>query len=249
MRRRWPARSRWRTSDPATTTRRAPSRQRRGRREQGVRRVAEHRPRQRRRRGHHAGHQLSRPVRPDRRPPARQLRAGERLPQRHDGKDALPTFFARLFGMLSQGVRRPRTAEILAGNSSDCIKPWAVADRVGRIRRRRRRSGPTAWRRIPDSMMDPDWNTDFDLRCGRWPIVYVPPSNGQHRAPGSGSSMRTVNSVAIMAGCSRSKQGTGRSRWLVPGDRLPRRATAVGRLSRRDRGAVTPRTDRREGQT
>jgi hypothetical protein len=46
-------------------------------------------------------------------------------------KDPLPTFFARLFGRTTQGVRATATAQILAGDQSDCLKPWAVADKWG----------------------------------------------------------------------------------------------------------------------
>jgi Putative Flp pilus-assembly TadE/G-like len=44
-------------------------------------------------------------------------------------KDALPTFFGRLFGMLSQGVKATATAETSNGNSADCMLPFAVIDR------------------------------------------------------------------------------------------------------------------------
>lgn len=44
-------------------------------------------------------------------------------------KDALPTFFARLFGVLSQGVRATATAQIASGNQVECLLPFAVIDR------------------------------------------------------------------------------------------------------------------------
>lgn len=46
-------------------------------------------------------------------------------------KDPLPTFFGRLFGRATQGVRATATAQILSGDESDCLKPWAVADKWG----------------------------------------------------------------------------------------------------------------------
>jgi len=43
--------------------------------------------------------------------------------------NALPTYFTRLVGVQSQGVRATATAQILTGNATDCLKPWAVADK------------------------------------------------------------------------------------------------------------------------
>jgi len=48
--------------------------------------------------------------------------------QRPGGKP-LPTFFARLVGIMDQGVRATATAQVLAGNSAKCVKPWAVPDK------------------------------------------------------------------------------------------------------------------------
>lgn len=41
----------------------------------------------------------------------------------------LPTFAAALVGVTSQGVRATATAQVRTGNSTDCLKPWAVVDR------------------------------------------------------------------------------------------------------------------------
>src|SRR5262245_12848944 len=43
--------------------------------------------------------------------------------------NALPTFFGRLAGINSQGVRATATAQITTGNATDCLRPWAVADK------------------------------------------------------------------------------------------------------------------------
>lgn len=40
----------------------------------------------------------------------------------------LPTFFARLVGVEEQGARATATAQVFAGVSSSCIKPWAIPD-------------------------------------------------------------------------------------------------------------------------
>lgn len=43
--------------------------------------------------------------------------------------NALPTYFAQIFGITGQNVRATATAQVLTGNASDCMRPWAVADR------------------------------------------------------------------------------------------------------------------------
>ena len=41
----------------------------------------------------------------------------------------LPIFFANLVGVASQGVRATATAQIVTGDTTDCLKPWAIVDR------------------------------------------------------------------------------------------------------------------------
>jgi len=41
----------------------------------------------------------------------------------------LPTFFAGLVGVTSQGVRATAIAQAAAANASNCLKPWAVLDK------------------------------------------------------------------------------------------------------------------------
>lgn len=43
--------------------------------------------------------------------------------------NALPTFFGRLAGTESQGVRATATAQVSSGNTTECLKPWAIIDR------------------------------------------------------------------------------------------------------------------------
>ena len=43
--------------------------------------------------------------------------------------NALPVFFASLLGITQQGVRATATAQVTAGNSVKCIKPWGIADK------------------------------------------------------------------------------------------------------------------------
>jgi hypothetical protein len=41
----------------------------------------------------------------------------------------LPVLFAPVFGITSQGVRATATAQATGANGTDCLKPWAVADK------------------------------------------------------------------------------------------------------------------------
>jgi hypothetical protein len=43
--------------------------------------------------------------------------------------NALPTFFAQILGLTSQDVRAMATAQVTTGNASECMRPWAVADK------------------------------------------------------------------------------------------------------------------------
>ena len=45
------------------------------------------------------------------------------------GGSPLPTFFGGLVGINQQGVRATATAEVLFGDSTDCVKPFAIADK------------------------------------------------------------------------------------------------------------------------
>src|SRR5262249_7345093 len=42
---------------------------------------------------------------------------------------ALPTFFAQVMGIASQDIRATATAQVETGNATNCLKPWAVADK------------------------------------------------------------------------------------------------------------------------
>jgi len=48
--------------------------------------------------------------------------------QRANG-NPLPTYFSRLVNIQNQGVRATATAQIITGDTTDCLKPWAVIDR------------------------------------------------------------------------------------------------------------------------
>ena len=74
------------------------------------------------------------------------------------GGSPLPTYFARLAGVLQQGVQATATARILVGDSARCVKPWAIPDK---------------WLDSRDTPQDNTWTPDDDFER------YV--QNGQNR--------------------------------------------------------------------
>jgi hypothetical protein len=101
---------------------------------------------------------------------------------RNQTKDPLPTFFGPILGITSQGVRATATAQVMIGNASDCLKPWAVPDKWFDIR-------------DEDAPIDSVWTADdrFERYYDQGPDsgqlmpdpvdVYAPPSQS---GPGSG---------------------------------------------------------------
>ena len=75
-------------------------------------------------------------------------------------KNALPTFFAWLVGVTDQGVRATATAQAASGNASECLKPWAVADK---------------WEEHNPDIAPWDPTQTFDP-TGKTPDVYIPPA-------------------------------------------------------------------------
>ena len=89
----------------------------------------------------------------------------------------LPTFLAQLVGVGDQGVRATATAQVRMGNTTECLRPWAVVDRWDEF------DGPE-----PDYPgPDPDFlpTSTFDRYLTRNPEadLYVPPSA---TTPGTG---------------------------------------------------------------
>lgn len=58
------------------------------------------------------------------------------------GGSPLPTFFGNLVGVTEQGVRATATAEALFGDSTDCVKPFAIPDKWAEFRND---VGPAGW--------------------------------------------------------------------------------------------------------
>lgn len=130
---------------------------------------------------------------------------------RNQYRDPLPTYFARLVGVNEQGVRATATAQVAVGNSSDCLKPWAVPDK---------------WF---ENLPGPAWTFDssFDRYYQNGPEAgqlmpgtvdrYVPPG-----ADGSGSGFRVPDDIGTLV---RLKSGNPQQAitagWFFPID-LPR---------------------------
>jgi hypothetical protein len=61
------------------------------------------------------------------------------------GGNPLPTFFGGLVGVNEQGVRATATAEVLFGDSTDCVKPFAIPDK---------------WLELRNDQPPPGWSED-----------------------------------------------------------------------------------------
>jgi Flp pilus assembly protein TadG len=87
----------------------------------------------------------------------------------------LPVFFGWLVGLTQQGVRASAIAQAAAANASDCLKPWAIADKWAE-------NNP-----VPNS----EWETTstFDP-SGENPDVYIP-QNGVN-SPGTSFTLADV---------------------------------------------------------
>ena len=100
---------------------------------------------------------------------------------RNAGDSLLPTVFAHLVGVSSQGVKATATAQVLYGASSDCVKPFAIPDRWDELRANVGLAGwdplDTFERYLPGGGILPG-TTD----------VYVPPTPGPSGPNGTGFS-------------------------------------------------------------
>ena len=149
-------------------------------------------------------------------------------------KDPLPSFFGPVFGRLQQGVRATATAKILSGNASDCLKPWAVADRWDENVKRVCNNGQPppcnngTWQPNPDPWTLADtydkWTLsnppvlDPDIPAsGNTPDDYVPPTDGD---PGTGFGLYNPDGslkdygqpLAMKAGCGTQNVSSG---WFM----------------------------------
>jgi hypothetical protein len=123
-----------------------------------------------------------------------------------NGSVALPAFFGPLLGVSSQRVRATATARVLYGNTTNCMRPWAVADKWNELR------APTTqfdrWERQTGSGQPP-------------PLIlspadeYIPPS-----ADGPGSGYRLPNDLGVEVTLKNGNPSSGNDP-ITPGWFLP----------------------------
>lgn len=97
----------------------------------------------------------------------------------------LPMFFGKMVGVNNQGVRATATAQIVTGDTTDCLKPWAILDRWDEFGGGAEPNYPN-----PDFDFQPDSTYDkYSDGKGQNPApepdLYVPPS-----ASGAGTGFR-----------------------------------------------------------
>jgi len=101
--------------------------------------------------------------------------------QRAGGRP-LPTIFGNLVGVTSQGVRATATAEVMWGNGTNCVKPFAIPDKWTELHNNQ---GPPGW--------DPTDTFERYVQNGRNrgsllnpADAYTPPSGGAGGTNGTG---------------------------------------------------------------
>jgi Flp pilus assembly protein TadG len=82
--------------------------------------------------------------------------------------NALPTFFAKLAGVTSQGVVATATAQVVTGDTTACLRPWAVLDRWQEF-------GPEGPAPLPSSTFD-RYSTGQGSNPPQENDLYIPPS-------------------------------------------------------------------------
>lgn len=98
--------------------------------------------------------------------------------------NALPTFFAQIVGVNSQNVRATATAAVTTGNATDCLKPWAVADKWNEHwEAGAPNAGPWTPTSVFDKYMKGQGNTMVPDPAVTTPDAYVAPTATD---PGSG---------------------------------------------------------------
>ena len=93
---------------------------------------------------------------------------------------ALPTFFARLIGILTQDIQAYAEAKALWGNATECMRPWAVLDKWDEYDMATNPATPES--EHLGGLLDPDWNMNesFDKYCTNGPCTQ---ENDYYEAP------------------------------------------------------------------
>jgi hypothetical protein len=92
-----------------------------------------------------------------------------------DRGNPLPMFFGPLVGLVQQNIRATATAQVKAGNASECMKPWAIPDK---------------WLEVGTPDYDPTDTFDRYDKDGNVivdPDVYTPPTKDD---PGTGFTVK-----------------------------------------------------------
>ena len=122
------------------------------------------------------------------------------------GGSPLPTFFAQFVGLTEQGVRATATAQVLYGDTADCVKPWAVSDKWLEL-------NPEASEWDPDDMFEryepngPDAGALLDPAD-----FYEPPSNG---STGTGFTLADDYGTELILKAGNPQQAIGPG-WFFP---------------------------------
>ncbi len=93
------------------------------------------------------------------------------------GGNPLPMFFGQTLGLQNQGVQATATAQMLIGDSANCVKPWAIPDKWTELN-----PIPAPW--VPTADFERYVQNGTDVGALMDPAdVYTPPSSG---GPGTG---------------------------------------------------------------
>jgi hypothetical protein len=112
--------------------------------------------------------------------------------------NALPTFFARVFGVDEQDIHAYAEAKVVSGNSTTCMRPWAVLDKWDEYDT----ATNGAESEYGNGQIDPDWNENqsfdkYDIPGNQPPIepdLYVPPTEDD---PGTGFRLYDENDLPV----------------------------------------------------
>lgn len=131
--------------------------------------------------------------------------------QRADG-NPLPTFFGRLLDITEQGVRATATAVVMFGDSTDCVKPFAIADK---------------WLELRNDQGAPGWSEEdtferYDRKTG----AVLDPAD-YYEAPGAPGGTYGPNGTGFTRD-STSLGGSDHGRYMVLKSGGPQSAIAPG---------------------
>jgi Flp pilus assembly protein TadG len=122
---------------------------------------------------------------------------------------AIPMFFGHLVGVNQQGVRATATAWTAAANTTECLKPWAVADKWRELRNGASGGWPNGEKPWSPTDTFDKWRVQGN-NVSLYPDprdMYIPPTNG---TPGTGFTPATDIGLQLML-----KLGTGNNNDVI----------------------------------